>query len=62
MKKLEVFPNRIRLFQAGLLKREDEDHKWVVSKFKALCEEFGTRLEETLGGDGQIVVDIQGQK
>ena len=62
VKKLEVFPNRIKLFQAGLLGRGNDDHEWVQRKFRDLCEDFGTRVEEELGEQGQIVVDVKGQR
>lgn len=58
LRRLEVFPNRIRNFQAGLLDRKDADHKWLTKRFRELCAEMGTSLEEELGDDGQIVVQI----
>ncbi|KIX06299.1 uncharacterized protein Z518_04274 [Rhinocladiella mackenziei CBS 650.93] len=61
VRKLEVFPNRIQLFRANLLKRDDEDHEWVERKFRELCNGFGTRVEKDLGHDGQIVVNVQAQ-
>ena len=62
VRKLEVFPNRIKLFQAGLLGKGDEDHEWVQRKFRELCEEFGTRVEHEVGEQGQIVVDVKAQQ
>lgn len=56
IRKLEVFPHRIRLFQANLLGRQDEDHQWVENRFRELCHEFGTKVEDELGDEGQIVV------
>jgi len=61
VKKLEVFPNRIRKFQANLLKPEDQDHKWVEMKFRELCGRFGTNVEHDLGQDWQLVVDMKKQ-
>lgn len=61
VKKLEVFPNRIKLFQAGLLAKGEDDHNWVARKFEDLCEAFETRVEKELGEQGQIVVDVKGQ-
>jgi len=61
--KLEVFPNRITHFQAGFLDKSDPDHAWVSNKFRRLCADFGTKVEDELGEQGQIVVDLtwQGQ-
>ncbi|ETN44488.1 uncharacterized protein HMPREF1541_10158 [Cyphellophora europaea CBS 101466] len=56
VQKLEVFPNRIKTFQASLLRREDPDHEWVMKKFRQLCKEMGTDVQEGLGSEGQIVV------
>jgi len=61
VRKLEVFPNRISLFHANLLSAEDEDHKWIERKFRALCTALGTKVEKELGEEGQIVVDVKGQ-
>lgn len=58
VEKLEVFPNRIKTFQANLLDQEDEDHAWVVSRFRHLCGEMGTDVDEELGIGGQIVVQV----
>ena len=58
--KLEVFPNRIKTFQAHLLEPDDGDHRWVTRKFRELCKEMGTQVDEELGPDGQVVVRIGG--
>ena len=62
VKKLEMFPNRIKLFQAGLLEKDDDDHEWVERKFRELCGNFSTRVEKDLGEQGQILVDVKGQR
>ena len=66
--KLEVFPNRIKLFQAGLLNREDEDHRWVQKKFKELCtgiwDESGRRVGRRWSDDCKCegaVMDADGR-
>ncbi|KAK4940265.1 hypothetical protein LTR10_019585 [Elasticomyces elasticus] len=59
VKKLEVFPNRIQRFQAHLLEIDDKDHKWIETKFRELCAQFGTRVDADLGPQGQIVVDLK---
>lgn len=58
VRRLEVRPNRIKHFQANLLEKTDPDHEWVVEKFKTLCEELGTKIEPSLGSEGQIIVDL----
>jgi poly-gamma-glutamate capsule biosynthesis protein CapA/YwtB (metallophosphatase superfamily) len=58
LEKLEVFPNRIKTFQANLLKTQDEDHSWIVSKFRSLCDDMGTQVNDKLGEEGQIIVRI----
>jgi hypothetical protein len=60
--KLELFPNRIQSFSAHLLDEDDEDHRWVQRKFRAMCEKFGTRVETQLGEEGQIVVNVIGHQ
>jgi hypothetical protein len=60
--KLEMFPNCIQSFSAHLLNKSDEDHIWIQKRFREMCEKLGTRVEEELGEDGQIVVDILSQR
>jgi len=55
---LEVFPTAIRRFQAKRLDTADVDHAWVVGKIKELSGHFGTKFEEKLGGEGQVVLNI----
>ena len=61
VRRLEVVPNRIKLFQAERLEVEDEDHEWVQRKVRKLCKEFGTKVEDELGEGGEIVIDLEGQ-
>lgn len=56
--KLEVFPNRIKTFQANLLQPGDADHQWVTRKFRELCKDMDTQVDEELGSEGQAVVRI----
>lgn len=56
--KLDVFPNRIKTFQANLLEPTDTDHQWVTRKFRELCKEMGTQVDDELGPEGQAVVRI----
>lgn len=58
VRRLEVFPSRIKRFQANLLDKADTDHEWVKRRFGMLCEGFGTEVHKELGDQGQIVVDV----
>jgi poly-gamma-glutamate capsule biosynthesis protein CapA/YwtB (metallophosphatase superfamily) len=58
VKRLEIFPNRIKHFQAHQLKNEDPDHRWVCKRFEELCRDLGTEVRPTFGERGQMVVDI----
>lgn len=68
--RLEVFPTRIKLFQAHLLSNpKDKDHKWVCERIRTLTAELaksehdcwaGKRnlLRSDLGEGGQIIMDL----
>lgn len=56
--RLEIFPTRIERFRASLLDRRDEDHVWLRRRIEVLSGELGTVVNEDLGPDGQIVVDL----
>ena len=58
LKTLEIFPTRIKLFQAHRLDPSDADHQWVKSKLQDLCHDFGTSLSSQLGDQGQLVLEI----
>ncbi|KAJ9601860.1 hypothetical protein H2200_013659 [Cladophialophora chaetospira] len=62
VQQLEVFPNRIQRFQAHLLERKDPDHNWLEEKFRDLCLGFSTAVEKEPGDEGQIVIDVKGQR
>jgi poly-gamma-glutamate capsule biosynthesis protein CapA/YwtB (metallophosphatase superfamily) len=61
VQKLEVFPNRIHRFSANLLSPDDEDHQWMKERFRQLCGAFGTKVEEELGSEGQIIINVRDQ-
>lgn len=61
VQKLEVFPNRIERFSANLLSPYDEDHQWLQEKFRHLCDELGTKVENELGNEGQIIIKVRSQ-
>lgn len=56
--RVEVFPNRIKHFQAGVIPRGDSDHDFVVDRLRSLSAEFGTVVEAELGSSGQLIVDV----
>ena len=58
MNKLEIFPSRIRQFQAELLDASDPDHDWVRSKLREQSSHFGTVTQDRLGEKGQLVIDL----
>ena len=60
LNKLEVYPTKIQNFQAERLSRQEPDHAWAVGKFRQLCEEFGTQVENDVGPQDQIVVNLNG--
>ncbi|KAK1763904.1 putative polyglutamate biosynthesis protein [Phialemonium atrogriseum] len=62
LKTLEVFPTRNLLFQAGLMRPDEEGHQWVRSTLMRLCGELGTEVASELGDEGQLVIDIEGHK
>jgi len=59
--RLQVFPNRIRSFQAGLLSQEDMDHRFVCDRVRELSARFNTVVEAELGDRGQLIIDLQQQ-
>lgn len=58
IKRLEVFPNQIKNFQASLLNQSEDDHKWLTKRFRELCSEMGTQVQDELGAQGQIVIEV----
>ena len=59
LERLEVFPVRVEQFSANLLDTEDEEHGWVRRRVSKLSAEFGTRVNEELGVEGQVVFDLR---
>lgn len=59
IKKLEVFSTRIKLFQVNLLHSSDPDHTWVQTKLTDLSQQHGTKVEEKLADEGQVVVCVE---
>jgi Bacterial capsule synthesis protein PGA_cap len=57
--RLEVFPTRIRDFQADLLHVTDPDHDFVCSKICNLSAECGTQARPERGAEGQLIFSIE---
>ncbi|KAL9097677.1 MAG: hypothetical protein Q9165_000003 [Trypethelium subeluteriae] len=47
--KLEVFPTRIKSFQAQLLNKEDNDHSWVCDKIRSLSQDLSSTISASVG-------------
>jgi poly-gamma-glutamate capsule biosynthesis protein CapA/YwtB (metallophosphatase superfamily) len=58
LKRLEIFPTKIELFQARLLDAQDADHQWVANKLRALSKELGTEMDKEPGDRGQVVLSL----
>lgn len=58
-KMLEVFPTRIKRFQAQILGVEEPDYDWVVGKIGDLSRYYGVGFENERGEDGQMMLHIQ---
>ncbi|KAL9617943.1 MAG: hypothetical protein Q9160_007309 [Pyrenula sp. 1 TL-2023] len=58
LKRLSIFPTRIRSFQTNLLDKDDEDAKWVREKIVRLSREMGWRGEYWVGEGGEVVVEL----
>lgn len=68
--RLEIFPTRIKLFQAQLLNNtKDKDHKWVCERIRTLTRELAHKsghnwagrrnlMRSDLGKRGQIIMDL----
>jgi len=61
VKRLEVYPTRIEQFSANMKRPDEEGHQWVAEKFRNLCDEFGTKVEQESGDCGSIIVKVKGQ-
>ncbi|KAF2259041.1 putative polyglutamate biosynthesis protein [Lojkania enalia] len=59
VERLEVFPCRIKRFQANLLEEGDADHSWVSNKLRELSKHLGTEIRKDLGEDGKIILAIR---
>ena len=56
--RVEIFPTRIDRFRAMKLDVKDRDHRWVERKITTLSGELGTHVDDGLGDEGQIVINV----
>ena len=56
---LEIFPTKIKQFQAQRLSVSDPDHEWIRDRFGVLSEHFGTQVPTRLGDQGQMVIELR---
>jgi poly-gamma-glutamate capsule biosynthesis protein CapA/YwtB (metallophosphatase superfamily) len=58
LRKLEVWPTRIKDFQVNLLETKDPDHEWVRNKITSLSHDNGMKGLQFLERDGQLVIEL----
>ena len=58
LKRLEIFPSRIRRFQVEMLEQDDPEYDFVCNKIVTLTREFGTEAKRESAAGGQLVVDL----
>jgi poly-gamma-glutamate capsule biosynthesis protein CapA/YwtB (metallophosphatase superfamily) len=58
LKRLEVWPTRIKDFQVNLLEIKDPDHEWVRNKITSLSQGNGMKGLQFLEKDGQLVIEL----
>ena len=58
VKKLEVFPTRIKSFRAQLLDQKDPDHEWVCDQITTLSQKFSAQNSPETGMEGQLVFEL----
>ena len=56
--RLEIFPTRIKHFQAQRLDPSDADHQWVCEKIATLSTEYGVEANSDLGPESQLIIDL----
>lgn len=58
LRRLEVWPTRIKDFQVNLLETQDPDHQWVRQKIVSLSRANGMKELPFTGKDGQLVIEL----
>ena len=58
LKRLEIFPTRIKSFQANLLEPSDPDHGWVRERITQLTRELGMQDKLGIGTEGQLIYEF----
>ena len=58
LRRLEMFPTRIKDFQTNLLDIKDPDHEWVRKKIMSLSRDTGMKEMQVVGKDGQLIIEL----
>lgn len=58
LERLEVFPTRIKEFQAQRVEQTEGDFEWIREKLTELSRGRGTSVEPNIGNDGQFIVPL----
>ena len=58
LRRLDVYPTKIKDFQAHLLEPQDPDHEWVREKVVSLSRANGMEELPFMGKDGQLVIEL----
>lgn len=58
LRRLEIFPTRIKDFQTKLIDVKDPDHDWVRKKIMALSRDTGMKELLVVGKDGQLIIEL----
>jgi hypothetical protein len=58
LRRLEVYPTRIKDFQVNVLETKDPDHEWVKDKIVSLSRSNGMKELPFMGKDGQLIIEL----
>lgn len=58
LRRLDVYPTRIKDFQVNLLETSDPDHEWVREKIVSLSRANGMKELPFMGKDGQLIIEL----
>lgn len=58
LRRLDVYPTRIKDFQVNLLETKDPDHEWVKDKIISLSRANGMKELPFMGKDGQLIIEL----
>ena len=58
LRRLEVWPTKVKDFQTNLLEMKDPDHEWVREKVISLSRANDMKELPFLGKDGQLIIEL----